>query len=89
MTQLCTAVNDVPSDFTGEMKNTRHIFSVRVRSRWVLCPTRPKMLDVRAQVVYLWDRNPAEELDWDTLGLVQRCGSFIILLWLPVTLETK
>lgn len=66
------------------MKNTSHIFSVRVCSRWVLCPTRPKMLEVRAQVVYLWDRNPAQELDWDTRALVLLLIPFFVVTALKV-----
>ncbi|TWW54538.1 SUN domain-containing protein 5 [Takifugu flavidus] len=45
---------------------------------------RPKILEVRAQVVYLWDRNPAQELDWDTLGLVLLPIPFFVVMALNV-----
>ncbi|TWW70039.1 SUN domain-containing protein 2 [Takifugu flavidus] len=45
---------------------------------------RPKILEVRAQVVYLWDRNPAQELDWDTLGLVLLPIPFFVVTALNV-----
>lgn len=42
------------------------------------------MLEVRAQVVYLWDRNPAQELDWDALGLVLLLIPFFVVTALNV-----